>query len=43
MNFEELKLPPCVGPSANNDKEQNWCSATLQYYVDGMDAVRRAE
>jgi hypothetical protein len=24
------------------DEEKNWCAATLQYYVDGMDAVRRA-
>jgi hypothetical protein len=46
INYEELKLQPCVGPSACNDEEQNWCSATLQYYVnhDGMDsdAVQRA-
>jgi hypothetical protein len=42
INNEELKRPPCVGPSAYNDEEQDCCSATLQYYVDGMDAVQRA-
>ena len=42
INFEELKLPPCVGASAYTDEEQNWCAATLHYYVDGMDAARRA-
>ncbi len=41
INFEELKRPPCVGASAYADKEQNWCAATLQYYVNGMDAVCR--
>ncbi len=29
INFEELKLPPCVGASAYTDEEQNWCAATL--------------
>jgi hypothetical protein len=42
INLEELKRPPCVGASAYTDEEQNWCAATLQYYVDGMDAARRA-
>jgi hypothetical protein len=42
MNFEELKRPPCVGETAYTDEEQNWCAASLQYYVDGMDAARRA-
>ena len=42
MNFEELKWPPCVAAIAYTDEEQNWCAASLQYYVDGMDAARRA-
>ncbi len=42
INFEELKRPPCVGASAYTDEEQNWCAATLHYFVDGMDAARRA-
>ena len=42
MNFEELKRPPCVGATAYTDEEQNWCAASLQYYVDGMDAACRA-
>jgi hypothetical protein len=42
INFEELKRPPCVGASAYTDEEQNWCAATLHFYVDGMDAARRA-
>ncbi len=42
INYGELKRPPCVSPSAYNDGEQNWCSATLQYYVNGVDAVQRA-
>jgi hypothetical protein len=42
INYKELKRQPCVGPSAYNAEEQNWCSSTLQYYVDGMDAVQRA-
>jgi hypothetical protein len=37
-----LKRPPCVGASAYTDEEHNWCAATLHYYVDGMDAARRA-
>jgi hypothetical protein len=34
MNCEELKRPPCVCASAYSSEVQNWCSLTLQYYVD---------
>ncbi len=42
INLEELKLPPCVSASAYTDEELNWCTTTLQYYVDGIDAVGQA-
>ena len=41
MNYEELRRPPCVGSSAYSDEEQNWCIATIQFFVDSLDPAGR--
>ena len=41
MNYEELRRPPCVGTSAYSDEEQNWCIATIQFFVDSLDPAGR--
>ena len=38
MNFKELCLPPCVSEGAYTEEEQAWCTATISYLVDNLDA-----
>ena len=39
MNFEELRLPPSVGPDAYTDEEQKWCDGTLNWLVANLDVA----
>ena len=41
MNFEELRLPPSVGPDAYTDEEQKWCDGTLNWLVANLDVAGR--
>ena len=41
MNFEELRLPPSVGPDAYTDEEQKWCDGTLNWLVANLDVAAR--
>ena len=41
VNFKELCLPPCVGEGAHTEEEQAWCTATISYLVDNLDANGR--